>query len=572
MVPEKGSDSLELDLDTVLARSDFSNAVKDALRCYVRTDLLAGNLLLRTQLLRRSAPSGAAPQALKMLLTETAESLFSNERDGKVYRVLELTYFNPVPKQEAAAERLGLSFSTYRRHLTAGLDRLTEWLWQREQELRQAEEVAEQIVDLPATAHGDTAARPRLSIVVLPFLNLSGEASADHIVDGIVDALITDLSSCLPGSFVISRSTAFTYKDRSVPIREVGNELRVRYVLEGSVLVGADQIRINTQLIDAETDEHLWAERFDKPRSDILPLQDEIVGRLSRSIGIQLVRSEGGRGSPSGVAELVLRARGLIADVKRKETAADAIELFRQALQDDPECVDAMVGIGLARIYQVIDLHRLEGREQLLAEAEQMISRAAAAAPDHLDMLRARALLLRARGRFSEAVVATEALIVRNPADPTAYKELGLNKLYLGETREAVVRFRRADAIAPRDPARWTWLQGLGRALMQLGDDAGAIDALSQAIDSNPAYFRGKAMLAAAEALSGNMHAAKRHLAEYALIEPNMTVARFAEQRSSVPPDAVSDIYRRESGRILEGLRRAGMPDEADLEHEMSMF
>src|SRR6266404_7782084 len=112
-----------------------------------------------------------------------------------------------------------------------------------------------------------------------------------------------------------------------------------------------------------------------------------------------------------------------------------------------------------------------------------MLSRAAACALDHLDMLRARALLLRARGRFSEAVVATESLIARNPAEPTAYKEMGLNKLYLGATQEAVDWFRRADAVAPRDPERWTWLQGLGRALMQLGDAAGAVDALRQALD-----------------------------------------------------------------------------------------
>jgi tetratricopeptide (TPR) repeat protein len=187
-------------------------------------------------------------------------------------------------------------------------------------------------------------------------------------------------------------------------------------------------------------------------------------------------------------------------------------------------------------------------------------------------MLKARALLLRARGRFAEAVIATEALIARNPAEPTAYKEMGLNKLYLGATREAVESFRRADTIAPRDPARWTWLQGLGRALIQLGDDAGAIAALSQALDSNPAYIRGKALIAAAEALAGNMGAARRYLAEYAAIEPDMTVRRFSEQRSSVPPEAVSEAYRRENERILDGLRRAGMADEADLEHEMSSF
>src|SRR3954470_2732155 len=561
---------------SVLTRSDFSGAIRDALRSYVQTDLLAGNALLEAQVVARGTPGTATPQALKALLAETAESLFAGGRDQKVYRVLQLTYFDPAPKQEAAAERLGLSFSTYRRHLAAGVERLTEWLWQQEQELQQTEAPAAHRPDpdseVPTAVPGP---RPRLSIVVLPFLNLSTDPSVDHLVDGIVDTLITDLSGCLPGSFIISRSTAFTYKGRSVPIRQVGAELGVRYVLEGSVLVEPSRVRVNVQLIDASTDEHLWAERFDKERQEILQMQDEIVGRLSRSVGIQLVRSEAGRGNHASdwdVVDLVMRARALISDVKLKATAAEAVDLFRQGLELDPGCVDAMAGIGLARIYQVIDLHRLEGRDALLDEAEEMILRAAAAAPDHLDMLKARALLLRARGRFSEAVIATEALIARNPAEPTAYKEMGLNKLYLGATRQAVEAFRRADTIAPRDPARWTWLQGLGRALIQLGDDAGAVAALSQALDSTPAYTRGRALIAAAEALAGNMGAARRHLAEYAAIEPDMTVRRFSEQRSSVPPEAVSEVYRRENERILDGLRRAGMADEADLEHETSSF
>jgi TolB-like protein/tetratricopeptide (TPR) repeat protein len=565
------------DTHTLLTHSDFGSAVRDALRHYVRTDLLAGNALLHAQLLTRSGPGAATPQALKALIAETAESLFANERDQRLYRVLELTYFNPAPKQEAAAERLGMSFSTYRRHLAAGVDRLIEWLWQREQECRETETTGQTTDPGADTVTASPMGRPRLSIVILPFLNLSQDASVDYLVDGIVDTLITDLSSWLPGSFVISRSTAFTYKGRAVPIRQVGQELRVRYVLEGSVLVEPTHVRVNAQLIDAETDEHLWAERFDKERRNILQLQDEIVGRLSRSVGIQMVRTEAGRGSPdrggSDVADLAMRARALISDTKRKETAAEAIDLYRRALQLDPDCANAMVGIGLTRIYQVINLYRIEGRDQLLDEAEEMISRAAALAPDHLDALKARALLLRARGRFSEAIVATEALIARNPAEPTSYKELGLNKLYLGETREAVGWFRRADAIAPRDPERWTWLQGLGRALMQLGDDAGAVGALSQAMDSNPAYLRGKAVLAAAEALAGEVDAARRHMAQYLALEPNMTVQRFAEQRSSVPPEAVSQVYRQESQRILEGLRRAGMPDdEIDIEHQMSSF
>jgi TolB-like protein len=561
----------------LLTRSDFEAAVREALRHYVRVDLLTPNALLQTRLLAPSGGGAATPQAIKALLLQAAETLFASERDRRLYRVLEVTFFNPAPKREAAAERLGMSFSTYRRHLSMSVDRLIDWLWQQEQSAEDGGIETDQTLNSNTDAErGPSPSRRRLSIVILPFLNLSREPSTDYLVDGIVDALITDLSNLLPGSFLISRSTAFTYKGRAVPVRKVGAELGVRYVLEGSVLVEANRLRVNVQLIDAETDEHLWAERFDKERREFLQVQDEIVGRLSRSVGIELVRTEAGRvqanRDKSDAADLVLQGRALINDAKTKEAAADAIELFRQALDLDPECALAMLGIGLARIYQVINLYRLEGREALLAEAEEMISRASAWIPDHLELLRAHALSLRARGRFGEAVVATEALIARNPAEPTAYKELGLNKLYLGETRQAVECFRRADAIAPRDPERWTWLQGLGRALMQLGDDAGAVTALSQAMNSNPGYVRGKAMLAAAEALGGDAEAARRHLAEYAAIEPNMTVQRFAQQRSSVPPDAVSRTYRVESTRVLEGLRLAGMLEDIDLEHELRSF
>src|SRR5262249_8027902 len=151
----------------------------------------------------------------------------------------------------------------------------------------------------------------------------SQEPGADYLVDGIVDTLITDLSTWLPGSFVISRSTAFSYKGRSVPVRQIGEELGVRYVLEGSMLVDPERVRVNAQLVDAESDQHIWAERFDKERREILQLQDEIVGRLSRSVGIQLVRSEAGRGSrkpeEADAVDLLMRARALISDTRRRE-------------------------------------------------------------------------------------------------------------------------------------------------------------------------------------------------------------------------------------------------------------
>jgi tetratricopeptide (TPR) repeat protein len=296
-------------------------------------------------------------------------------------------------------------------------------------------------------------------------------------------------------------------------------------------------------------------------------VQDEIVARLSRSVGIEMVRTEAARGSASNCGDaidLVMRARAQSNDIKRRENAAHAVELFRQALEFEPDNIDALVGVATMCTYQVLNLYRIDERNALLDEAEIFLSRAAALASDHTGVLKARALLLRARGRFADAVTASATVIDRNPGEPFSYKEIGLNKLYLGETQEAAMWFRRADAIAPRDPDRWMWLQGLGRALMQLGQDVEAMDVLSQAMDSNPSYLRGKAWLAAAEALAGDVERARLHLAEYTAIEPEMTVRRFAAERSSVPLDAVSPIYRRESERILEGLRRAGMPEEID--------
>jgi adenylate cyclase len=135
---------------------------------------------------------------------------------------------------------------------------------------------------------------PRLSIVVLPFANLGGDPEQDYFVDGVTESLTTDLSR-ISGSFVIGRSTAFTYKGRHVDLKQIGRELNVRYVLEGSVQRSGNRLRVNVQLIDAETGAHLWAERFDKPLADLFDMQDEIVARLANQLGAQLIAAEARR-------------------------------------------------------------------------------------------------------------------------------------------------------------------------------------------------------------------------------------------------------------------------------------
>jgi class 3 adenylate cyclase/TolB-like protein len=164
----------------------------------------------------------------------------------------------------------------------------------------------------------------RLSIVVLPFANLSGDPQQDYFADGISQSLITDLSRALPGSFVVARGTAFTYKGREVDAAQVGRDVNVRYLLEGSVITDGDRLRVNARLIEAETSTELWAERFDSQRKDVLEIQNQIVARLSRSIGLELVdiearRSERERpGNPSAI-DLIMRAR-LLPTVRRRPT------------------------------------------------------------------------------------------------------------------------------------------------------------------------------------------------------------------------------------------------------------
>ena len=141
----------------------------------------------------------------------------------------------------------------------------------------------------------EKSAPPRLSIVVLPFANIGVDPEQEHFVDGVTESLTTDLSR-IRGAVVIGRNTAFTYKGKAVDLKQIGRELNVRYVLEGSVQRGGNRMRVNVQLIDAETGNHLWAERFDKPLADLFDMQDEIVARLAGALNAQLVAAEARRG------------------------------------------------------------------------------------------------------------------------------------------------------------------------------------------------------------------------------------------------------------------------------------
>ena len=415
---------------------------------------------------------------------------------------------------------------------------------------------------------------PRLSILVLPLVDHNDEPAQDWFTEGMTDSLMTDLARMLPTCTVFAHTSASTKQRQPLDVREIAGAYGARYVLKGSMLLAGEQIRVNAQLIEAESGAHVWAERFDKPRLGALQTQDEIVGRLSRSAGLQMIACEARRAEqeeherPDSMTALHYVLRGHAAASQPMMTRhgfAAACTLYERALEHEPRNADALSGIAEVRGYQVLNGYLEDGRTAnnpqargaYLAEAEEKLACALAAAPGHVAALKARAVLLRARGAFADALVTAETLLAHNPSEPMCCREIGLNLLYLGRAEDAVRWFLRADALMPSDPFRWTWLQGLGRALIHLGRDAEAAAALRLAIDSNPSHASFHALLAAALALAGDHERARMEMAQFHNAEPATTMDVLA-QRSAVPLDATHRLYRSQNERLIGGFRQAG--------------
>jgi TolB-like protein len=406
---------------------------------------------------------------------------------------------------------------------------------------------------------------PVPSIVVLPFYNRSGDAKQDYVVDGITDSLISDLARALPGISVVSRDTAFTYKGRQGDIRQFARELEVRYLLEGSVVIEGERVRVNVQLIEAKDGNQVWAERFDTERKSILQVQDEIVGRVLRAIGLQVVDVEARRSlrerpnSPE-VLDLVMRGRAALNQPSSPPSMIEARGLFERALTVQPTNVDALAGVATTLIFEFLNGYYDSGGDRRLHRAELLIDRALAIEPRHVLALKAKAALRRTQGKFEEAMATAQAVIAENPGEPWAYKEIGLSHLYLGRPEQALEWFDKADRIGPRDPGRWTWQDARGHALILLGRDEEAVRALITALDANPRYMSSRAFLAAAYALLGRGDEARESLAVYDRDHPGTRISTF-RTRSPVPLALTSPDYQRQRARLADGLRRAGMPE-----------
>src|SRR5215468_11209075 len=189
---------------------------------------------------------------------------------------------------------------------------------------------------------------PHLSIVVLPFANIGGDPEQEYFADGVTESLTTDLSR-ISGAFVIARNTAFTFKGRAVDVKKLGRELNIRYVLEGSVQRGGNRLRVNVQLVDAETGNHLWAERFDKPIADLFDMQDEIVSRLANALDAELIAAEARwaeRSANPDAMDLIFQGKAWANKGLTPDCMAKAHRFYEKAIALDPENVEAMVGLG----------------------------------------------------------------------------------------------------------------------------------------------------------------------------------------------------------------------------------
>ena len=410
----------------------------------------------------------------------------------------------------------------------------------------------------PLPAAAEPSAAPRLSIVVLPFVNLSNDPEQQYFADGVTGDLITDLSR-IPDMLVISRNTAFSYRSKPVDTRQIGRELGVRYVLEGEVQRSGNRVRVTAQLIDAETDTHLWAERFDGDAGDLFVLQDEITHRIAVALDLELVDAAAtGPFERPDTRDYILRGRAARLKPPSRENRTEAVQQFEQALALDPESVAAQSWLAIALTARALDF-MTDTAATDIARAEGLAERALAAAPRSPLAHFAKGQVLRSQDRYSEAIPEYEAVIALNRNWAHAYSHLGWCKFVTGSIEELIPAQERAIRLSPRDPQIGLFYFRIGFAhLLQSRTDE-AVVWCERARNATPAHPLFRALLASSYALRGEMELAAAELAEARRLVGDDRYSSIARLRTVVswgaPKDLVETIY-------FAGLRKAGVAEE----------
>ena len=400
-------------------------------------------------------------------------------------------------------------------------------------------------------------APPHLSIVVLPFVNLAGDAEQNYFVDGVTESLTTDLSQ-MSGMLVIGRNTAFSYKGKPVDLKQIGRELNVRYVLEGSVQRSANRMRVNVQLIDAESGNHLWADRFDKPVADLFDMQDEIVARLANALNAQLIIAEARRAERTPSPDSMdLYFRGMSAYNKglSPDNLSEARKLFERALALDPGNVDAIVSAALASIV-LVGFHMSDDRAARLAAAEALAVKAVSIAPEKASGHLCLGVVYIYTNRAAQGISELERALAidRNLAAAHAY--IGLAQNFVGRGEEGAGHIEYALRLSPRDLAVYLWRTFNGSLKVFLAKDEEAVRELRRAIEANRNFAAGHFYLAVALAELDRLDEARLEVREGLSIDPTFTIRRY---RGDAPSD--NPIFMSRRRQIYEIMRNIGVPE-----------
>ena len=405
-------------------------------------------------------------------------------------------------------------------------------------------------ISAPATA-------PHLSIIVLPFANIGGDPEQDYFVDGVTESLTTDLSR-IAGSFVIARNTAFTYKGKPSDVKQIGRELNVRYALEGSVQRGGNRMRVNVQLIDAETGNHLWAERFDKPLADLFDMQDEIVARLARQLDAELVAAEALRAERApdpDAMDLYFQGTACWHKGQSPEILSQARGYFERALARDPGNVEALLGAAwtdATRGTVFMD----DDRAQRLAAAETAATRILSLAPNHAFAHFVLGYVQIYTNRVTQGIAEAERALALDRNLAIAHAFIGVGKTFAGCAEENEAHVKEALRLSPRDSNAFHWMASVAAAKLNLGADAEAAQWARRSIEANRNFPLAHFWLAAALAQLGRLDEARQAIQPGLALAPGFTITRY---RAGVQTDHPTYLAQRE--HIIEGMRKAGVPE-----------
>jgi adenylate cyclase len=390
-----------------------------------------------------------------------------------------------------------------------------------------------------------------LSIVVLPFTNLSGDPGQDYFADGITENLTTDLSR-IRNSFVIARNTAFTFKGKNIDSKEISKELGVRYVLEGSVQRDQNHVRVNAQLIAGDTGAHLWADRFEENITDLFKLQDQVVARLANSLGYELAKAEAQKSAHStdpDAIDLMMRGWSALWQQPTKESVALARNYFERALMIDPQNAGAMVGLAYSRHRATVYGWSTPAEDTYAPELD-LVARATAIYPGYAFAYYVQALALFATKQLPGAIEAAQTVIALDPNAANGYYAMAQVESWLGRCEQSIAHIKQAFALSPRDPVGGLWHTILGVSEVCLGRfDAGILE-LRRAVDVGYRNTWSYALLAGAEAMKGNDAEARLAVAEARRLNPQFTIKWWSEHLP-LPPTV-----------FVDGWRKAGVPEE----------